>query len=155
MKVELIHNCFAFVERRKANLIKVLFKQLNMKKNLEKHMNDKLRCSMIELLHQLMLDPLKRLYEMFQLCQMFMLWLSSLDNQYWTICSCLCCSKVKNDTCLFVFGMHCWWINMPTPTKWVMKDYCMLLIKIFINMPINLVKVPTKLDHFGGCGNVA
>jgi hypothetical protein len=44
---------------------------------------------------------------------------------------------------------------MPTPTKWVMKDYCMLLIKMVINMPTNLVKVPTKLDHFGGCGKVA
>jgi hypothetical protein len=43
---------------------------------------------------------------------------------------------------------------MLAPTKWVMKDYCMLLIKMVIDMPINLVKVPTKLDHFGGCGNV-
>jgi hypothetical protein len=59
MKVELIHNCFAFVERRKVNLTKILFKQLNMKKTLEKHMNDKLKCSMIELLHQLMLDATK------------------------------------------------------------------------------------------------
>ncbi len=59
MQIELIHNCFAFVERRKFNLTKVLFKQVNMKKNLEKHMNDKLRCYMIELLHQLMLDATK------------------------------------------------------------------------------------------------
>jgi hypothetical protein len=30
-----------------------------MKNNLEKHMNDTLKCSMIELLHQLMLDATK------------------------------------------------------------------------------------------------
>ncbi len=36
-----------------------------------------------------------------------------------------------------------------------MKDYCMFFIKMVIDMPTNLVKVPTKLDDFGGCGNVA
>jgi hypothetical protein len=43
---------------------------------------------------------------------------------------------------------------MLAPTKWVMEEYYMLLIKMVIDMT-NLVKVPTKLDHFGGCGNVA
>jgi hypothetical protein len=44
---------------------------------------------------------------------------------------------------------------MLAPTKWVMEEYCTLLIKMVIDMPANLVKVPTKLDHFGRCGNVA
>ncbi len=44
---------------------------------------------------------------------------------------------------------------MLAPTKWVMEEYCTLLIKMVIDMPTNLVKVLTKLDHFGRCGNVA
>ncbi len=90
---------------------------------------------------------------MFQLCQMFELLLSNLDNQSWANVH-VYVVQSKNDTCLIVFGMHCWWINMLAPTKWVMEEYCTLLIKMVIDMPTNLVKVPTKLDHFGGCGNV-